>query len=66
VLTVHWQVSSDGGQTWTNITGNASAMTTTLTLYASLSQNGYRYRAVFTNSAGTASTLFAILTVEGD
>ena len=65
-LTVQWQVSTDGGNTFHNITGNASATTTTLTFYASLSQNGYKYRAVFTNSAGTASTLFATLTVEGD
>jgi hypothetical protein len=65
-ITVQWQVSTDGGNTWTNITGNASATTTTLTFYASLSQNGYKYRAVFTNSAGVATTLVATLTVEGD
>jgi hypothetical protein len=63
-LTVQWQVSTDGGQTFTNITGNASATTTTLSFYASASQNGYKYRAVFTNSAGSAITLFATLTVE--
>jgi hypothetical protein len=28
--------------------------------------NGYKYRAVFTNSAGTATTTAATLTVEGD
>ena len=66
VLTVQWQVSTDGGLTWTNITGNASATTTTLSFYASSSQNGYKYRAVFTNSAGIATTLVATLTVEGD
>jgi plastocyanin len=65
-LTVQWQVSTDGGQTFTNITGNASATTTTLSFYVSASQNGYKYRAVFTNSAGSAITLFATLTVESD
>jgi hypothetical protein len=65
-ITVQWQVSTNGGTTWTNVTGTASATTTTLTFYASLSQNGYKYRAVFTNSAGIATTLAATLTVEGD
>jgi hypothetical protein len=66
VLTVQWQVSTDGGLTFHNVTGTVTATTTTLTFYASLSQNGYKYRAVFTNSAGIATTLFATLTVEGD
>jgi hypothetical protein len=65
-ITVQWQVSTDGGKTWTNITGNASATTTTLTFYAGAAQNGYKYRAVFTNSAGSTTTLFATLTVESD
>ena len=63
---MQWQVSADGGTTWANVTSNASATTTTLTFYASLGQNGYRYRAVFTNSVGTAITTAAKLTVEGD
>ena len=58
--TVQWQVSSDGGGTWTNVPGATSA---TLTFTASASQTGYRYRAVFTNAAGTATTNAAILTV---
>jgi hypothetical protein len=66
VLTVQWQVSTDGGVTFHNVTGTASATTTTLTFYASASQNHYKYRAVFTNSAGIATTLVATLTVEPD
>jgi hypothetical protein len=61
--TVQWQVSSDGGRTWSNITGNSSATTTTLTFTATASDNGYQYRAVFTNSVGSATTSAATLTV---
>jgi hypothetical protein len=66
VISVQWQVSTDGGLTFTNITGNTSALTATLSFYTSTSQNGYKYRAVFTNSAGTAITSIATLTVESD
>jgi hypothetical protein len=65
--TVQWQVSTDGGVTWTNVTSNASAQTTTLTLLStSTGMNGYKYRAVFTNRVGTATTTAATLTVESD
>jgi hypothetical protein len=64
--TVQWQVSTDGGQTWTDITGNTSATTTTLIIGTDLSENGYMYRAVFTNPYGTATTTAATLTVESD
>jgi hypothetical protein len=64
---VQWQVSTDGGVTWTNITGNASAQTDTLTVLAtSTSMTGYEYRAVFTSRIGTATTTAATLTVESD
>ena len=66
VPAVQWQVSIDGGKTFTSITGNASATTTTLIFHASLGQNGYKYRAVFTSSAGSATTSIATLTVESD
>jgi hypothetical protein len=61
--TVQWQVSTDGGTTWSNITGNSSATTTTLTFIATASESGYKYRAVFTNEAGSATTSAATLTV---
>jgi hypothetical protein len=62
--TVQWQVSTDGGNTWSNVTGNATATTTTLTFTVTESDNGYQYRAVFTNSSGSATTSAATLTVQ--
>jgi CSLREA domain-containing protein len=56
--TVQWQVSSGGP--FTDIPG---ATSTTLTFTATASQNGNQYRAVFTNSSGTATTTAATLTV---
>lgn len=44
---VQWQVSTDGGLTWTNITGATSGSLT-------VSGPAGLYRAVFTNSCGTA------------
>jgi hypothetical protein len=58
--TVQWQVSTDGGATFSNVSG---ATSTTLSFTTASSQNGNRYRAVFTNSAGTAMTTAATLTV---
>ena len=60
--TVQWQVSTDGGVTFTNLTGYTS---TTLTFTAPAVANGYQVRAVFTNSQGTATTSAATLTVTG-
>ncbi len=60
--TVQWQVSMDGGVTFSNVFG-AGATSTTLSFTTALSQNGYQYRAVFTNSVGTATTTAAALTV---
>jgi hypothetical protein len=59
--TVQWQVSTDGGNTFTNISG---ANSTTLTLTnVQASQNGFKYQAVFTNSIGTNTSTAATLTV---
>src|SRR5438093_11071856 len=62
--TVQWQVSTDGGTTWSNIPG---ATSTTLTVTApTLSLSGNKYRAVFTNSCGgtqAATATAASLTV---
>jgi hypothetical protein len=58
--TVLWQVSTDGGASWANITG---ATATTYSFIATPSENGYAYRAVFTNSAGSATSNAATLTV---
>jgi hypothetical protein len=58
--TVQWQVSTDGGANFNNI---PSATSATYSFTAAASDNGRRYRAVFTNSAGSATTTAAILTV---
>jgi len=55
-----WQVSSDGGQTWSAILG---ATSTGYTFKPTMAQNGYEYRAVFTNLAGTATTSAATIVV---
>jgi P pilus assembly chaperone PapD len=59
--TVQWQVSTDGGSTWANISG---ATSTTYSFTATTTDNGHQYRAVFTNSAGSATTSAATLTVQ--
>src|SRR5262249_25644500 len=51
---VQWQVSTNGGATWSNIGGATSATFTLSSTTAS--ENGYEYRAVFTNSLGSATT----------
>ena len=61
--TVQWQVSTDGGANFTDLPGETS---TTLTFTATASQNGNKYRAVFTNAGGSATTTAATLTVPAD
>ena len=58
--TVQWQVSTDGGMMFNDLPGE---MSTTLSFTAMLSQNGYRYRAVFTNTCNTATTKHALLSL---
>ncbi|WP_328439591.1 immunoglobulin domain-containing protein [Streptomyces sp. NBC_00444] len=58
---VRWQVSPDGGQTWTAVEG---ATRNAYTFTAKAAQDGYRYRAEFTNAAGTTRTTPVTLTVE--
>lgn len=58
--TVQWQRSSNGGASYTNIAGATSA---TYTFTAALSNDGYLYRAVFSNQAGAATTTAATLAV---
>ena len=57
--TVQWQ-SSTTGTTWTNVTGATSP---TLTFAVAIADNDKQYRAVWTNSAGTANSNVAVLTV---
>jgi hypothetical protein len=58
--TVQWQVSTDGGATFSDIVGATSS---TYTFTATVSQNGDLFRAVFSNVAGSAATTAASLTV---
>jgi hypothetical protein len=59
--TVQWQQSTDGGSTWSDITG-ATSITYSIT-DVPLSDNGFEFRAVFANTAGSAMTNAATLTV---
>jgi hypothetical protein len=58
--TAQWQVSGDGVK-WTNETGVTST-TPSMTFDTQASQNGNLYRAVFTNSMGSAASNSATLT----
>jgi hypothetical protein len=66
---VQWQVSTDGGNTFSPLTpggvyGNSvNSLTLTIT-GATAAMNGFEYQAVFTNSIGTATTTAATLTVD--
>ncbi len=58
--TVQWQVSTNGGTTFTPVAG---ATSTTLSFTVAASQNGNLFEAVFTNSVSSATTTAATLTV---
>ncbi|MFN7930654.1 MAG: choice-of-anchor Q domain-containing protein [Blastocatellia bacterium] len=59
--TVKWQVSTDGGANYTDLSGQTS---TTLTLSnVTAGMNGNRYRAVFANSCITINSNAATLTI---
>ncbi|MFN9294506.1 MAG: beta strand repeat-containing protein [Planctomyces sp.] len=59
--TVQWQVSTNSGTSWSNISG---ATSTTYSFTAAAGDNGKQYRAVFTNTAGSATSTAATLTVQ--
>ena len=50
---VQWQVSTDGGVTFTDIGG---ATSTSLEGVAAASDGGHQFRALFTNAAGFINT----------
>ena len=58
---VSWYCSKDGGVTWLGI--NSHGQTTLSVAVTSLKQDGYDYRAQFTNSQGTATSSIATLGV---
>jgi 5-hydroxyisourate hydrolase-like protein (transthyretin family) len=53
IPTVQWQVSTNGGSTFSDISGATSA---TLSFTTVAADNGKKYRAVFTNGIGTPAT----------
>jgi hypothetical protein len=57
---VQWQVSTDGGTTFTSISGTGSA---TYSFTTAAGENGNEYRAAFTNTAGTVYSAAATLTL---
>ena len=57
---VKWQDSTDGGGTWADVPG---ATGLSLAFIAGAAQTGNRYRAVFQNLAGSATSASAKLTV---
>jgi len=59
--TVQWQLSTNAGSTWSDISGATSTSYTTPATTTGMSS--YQYHAVFTNSAGTATSSAATLTV---
>ena len=62
--TVQWQLSANGGTSWTNINGaTATTYTTTATSAADL---GSQFRAVFSNTVGSATSAAASLTVNSN
>ncbi len=60
--TYQWQVSKDNGNSWEDISGATGGSYTTEA--ATMSMNGWQYRCVVTNSAGTAESSAATLTVQ--
>ncbi|HEY4452088.1 MAG TPA: IPT/TIG domain-containing protein [Solirubrobacteraceae bacterium] len=56
-----WEVSSNGGASWSQIAG-ATATKYTIAVVGP-SENGYQFRATFTNSVGVATTAVATLSV---
>ncbi len=60
-LSYQWQVSTDGGTSYTNITGATAASYTVNA--ATASQNGYRYKVVVSAQCGSTTSNAAILTV---
>ena len=59
-ITYHWQVSADGGSTWTDVPASSpysGQATGTLTITgATMSMNGYQYRCVASNGVNPDAT----------
>ena len=59
--TLQWQLSTDSGANWSNITGETGTVFNVLN--AALANNGWQFRAVASNTAGTVNSSTATLTV---
>ncbi|WP_272646047.1 NHL domain-containing protein [Paucibacter sp. XJ19-41] len=59
--TLQWQVSTDGGTSWSNVTGATGATLSLAT--TTLVDSGKRFRAVATNTAGVVVSTVGTLTV---
>jgi uncharacterized repeat protein (TIGR03803 family) len=65
-LSYQWQVSTNMGASWTNLTNippYSGALTTALTVASTAALNGAQYRCVVTNSAGSVASNAATLIV---
>jgi hypothetical protein len=71
-FTYQWQVSTDGGSTWTNISNGGVYSNVTSAIInitaATIGMNNYKYRCVVTGSCSTSATSdgAAVLTVSND
>ncbi len=65
-----WQLSTNSGGSWTNVTNGgvySNATTTTLNITGAASgMNGYQYRCVGTNASGSVNSNAATLTVNNN
>lgn len=59
--TIQWEISTDGGKTWSALAGATAA--SIAIEKTQVSENGDEYRAVFTNPAGKVTSAVATLTV---
>ena len=66
-ITNRWQLSTDGGFSWSNLTDTLSysgTATDTLKVLTRRSLNGFKFRAIATNGSGADTSLAASLTVD--
>jgi sugar lactone lactonase YvrE len=64
-LAYQWDVSTDGGNTWTSLANNSTyngATSATLTVAATSALSGYEYECIVTNTIGSATSSAAVLT----
>jgi hypothetical protein len=64
--TYQWQISTNGGGAFANLANGGAysgALTSTLTVTAASGLNGFQFRAIATNSLGSATSNAAVLTV---